>query len=275
MRVDLHMHTNRSDGDLSPEALVAAAASGGLEVVSVTDHDTTDGVAPAVAAADGTGVRVLSGVELSTTHEGKEVHVLGYGMDPAHPEIRERGEAARRRRIARMAAMVERLVARGMEVTLEEVREAAGAGGLMVGRPHLARVLVEKGYAESVPNAFDTLIGDQHPAFVPTALATPAEAVATIRSAGGVPVWAHPPMELLDQLLPEMVEAGLRGLEAYRPGWPARRIRQVASRARGMGLLVTGGSDFHGAERNGAVGTFWVRGTLVRPFLEEVGIEVG
>lgn len=273
VRVDLHTHTDRSDGDLTPEALVAAAAAGGLHVLAVTDHDTTAGVAPATSAAEGTGIEVVPGVELSSTHQGREVHVLGYGMDPEHPSIREHGESARARRIARMSAMVDRLRSQGIEITLDEVRDAAGAGGVMVGRPHLARVLVKKGHAESVSHAFDTLIGDQHPAFVPTALATPVEAVERIRGAGGLAVWAHPPMDLLDALLPELVDSGLRGLEAYRPGWSGRRTRQVAARAQAAGLLLTGGSDFHGAERNGQVGDFWVQGTLVRTFLDELGVE--
>lgn len=275
MRLDLHLHTNCSDGDLSPEALVAAAGEAGLDVISITDHDTMAGVPGAVAAAEGLPLTVVPGVELSSTHEGREIHVLGYGADPASPVIREHGAAARRRRVTRMEAMIARLASGGVEVELEAVRDAAGAGAAMMGRPHLARVLVERGHAESVPQAFDTLIGDQHPAFVPTELGTPMDAVATIRDAGGVAVWAHPPMELLDELLPGLVGAGLRGLEAHRPGWSARRVRQVSSRARAHGLLVTGGSDFHGPGRNGRLGEFWVRGSLLRAFLEEVGVDVG
>jgi predicted metal-dependent phosphoesterase TrpH len=275
VRVDLHTHTDRSDGDLTPEALVAAAAAGGLQLLAVTDHDTTRGVAPAMAAAEGTGLRVVSGVELSSTHQGREVHVLGYGMDPEHPSIREHGEAARTRRIARMSGMVDRLRSQGIDITLDEVRDAAGAGGVMVGRPHLARVLVKKGHADSVPHAFDTLIGDRHPAFVPTALATPVGAVERIRGSGGLAVWAHPPMDLLDDLLPGLVYAGLRGLEAYRPGWSGRRTRQVTARAQEAGLFLTGGSDFHGPQRNGELGDFWVQGTLVRPFLDELGLDPG
>jgi len=273
MRLDLHMHTDRSDGDLSPEDLVAAAVEARLDVISVTDHDTTAGVAAAMGAAMGTTLRVIPGVELSSTHEGREVHVLGYGMDPDAPGILAHGASARRKRVARMETMVERLGKEGIEVEMAAVRAAAGAGAAMMGRPHLARVLVDRGHAETVAHAFDTLIGDQHPAFVPTDLGTPVEAVATVRESGGLAVWAHPPMEVLDDLLPALVEAGLRGLEAYRPGWPPRRTRQVAARARAHGLVVTGGSDFHGPDRNGKMGEFWVRGTLLRPFLDELGFE--
>lgn len=271
MRLDLHMHTDRSDGDVSPEALVASAVESSLDVISVTDHDTTAGVPAAVAAARGTSLRVIPGVELSSTYGGQEIHILGYGMDPQAPAIRNHGASARRKRIARMESMVERLGEQGVEVRMEAVRAAAGAGGAMMGRPHLARVLVAEGYVESVPQAFDALIGDQHAAFVPTDLGTPNEAVATIRASGGIAVWAHPPMDLVDDLLPGLLDAGLRGLEAYRPGWPPRRTRQVVARAQASGLCVTGGSDFHGPDRNGKVGDFWVRGTLVQGFLDELG----
>lgn len=272
MRVDLHMHTACSDGDLTPAELVQQAAASELDLISVTDHDTTDGVRPAQAAAADVGVRVLPGVELSSTHQGREIHILGYGVDPGHENMRAHCTSARRLRLGRMEAMVERLGEQGLEVEMAEVLAEAGSGAAMVGRPHLARALVGRGYVDSIPEAFDTLIGDGHRAFVPTLLATPAEAVTTIREAGGVPVWAHPPMEALDGLLPELLDAGLRGLEAYRPGWPARRQRQLLGRAQSLGLVVTGGSDFHGPGRNGGMGVFWVRGSLLRAFLEEVGL---
>lgn len=273
MRLDLHMHTDCSDGDLSPAELVAAAVEARLDVISITDHDTAAGVSAAVSAAQGTTLRVIPGVELSSTHEGRELHILGYGMDPDSPAILEHGASARRKRVARMEAMLERLAREGVEVEMAAVRAAAGAGAAMMGRPHLAQVLVARGYAETPAQAFDTLIGDDHPSFVPTDLGTPVEAVATIRESGGLAVWAHPPMDMLDGLLPWLVEAGLRGLEAYRPGWLPRRTRQVAARAHAHGLCVTGGSDFHGTDRNGSMGEFWVRGALLRTFLDEVGFE--
>jgi predicted metal-dependent phosphoesterase TrpH len=273
MRLDLHMHTNRSDGILSPEALVSEAQRGRLDVIAITDHDDSSAVEPARAAASGGALTVLSGVELSSTWQGKEVHILGYGVDPRSEAIQGHGARARSRRNRRMEAMVARLVQQGVQVSMEAVVEAAGAARPMIGRPHLARALVDAGYAESVSQAFDTLIGDDHPAYIPTDLGSPEEVVATAREAGGVAVWAHPPMELMEALLPTLVAAGLEGLEAYRPNWSRRRVRRVVAAAEAHGLCVTGGSDWHGSERNGRVGDFWVASRLVRPFLERMGLE--
>jgi hypothetical protein len=133
------------------------------------------------------------------------------------------------------------------------------AGGLgVVGRPHLARALVERGHARDVPDAFDRLIGDGLPAFVPTRLHVPVDAVVTVREAGGLAVWAHPPGDLLDALLPALVGAGLAGLEAYRPGNTANLTRRLLERARTAGLLVSGGSDWHDLQRSEPLGTFHV-----------------
>lgn len=273
MRLDLHMHTNRSDGILSPEALVSEAQRGRLDVIAITDHDDSSAVEPARAAVSDGALTVLSGVELSSTWQGREVHILGYGVDPRSESIQSHGARARSRRTRRMEAMVARLVKQGVQVSMQAVVEAAGAARPMIGRPHLARALVDAGYAESISQAFDTLIGDDHPAYIPTDLGSPEEVVATAREAGGVAVWAHPPMELLEALLPTLVTAGLEGLEAYRPNWSRRRVRRVVAAAEAHGLCVTGGSDWHGSERNGRVGDFWVASRLVGPFLERMGLE--
>lgn len=273
MRLDLHMHTDRSDGSLSPEEVVAGAVAGGLGVIAITDHDDASGVPAAVAAAEGSPLTVLAGAELSATHQGKEVHILAYGVDPASPALRDHGTRARTRRFSRMEAMLERLGEEGVEVELDAVERAAGSERPMIGRPHLARALVEAGYAASVSEAFDTLIGDEHPAYIPTDLGSPAEVVAITREAGGMAVWAHPPSDLLETVLLEMVAAGLEGLEAYRPNWPRRKIRRVVALAGAHGLVVTGGSDWHGPDRNGRIGDFWVTPGMVRGFLERMEID--
>ena len=141
----------------------------------------------------------------------------------------------------------------------------------MLGRPHLAQALVESGAVATVEEAFDDLIADHHPAFVPTELGSPVEAVATVQAAGGLAVWAHPPLRHLHGLLPGLVEAGLCGLEAYRPRWTRSRVRQVVKMARSAGLVVTGGSDWHGPDRNGSLGDFWVPGQRIEGFLERFG----
>lgn len=273
MRLDLHMHTDLSDGTSSPEEVVEGAVAGRLDVIAITDHDTAAGVRRAQAAA-GDRVEVIAGIELSSTLQGREVHILAYGVDPESPALVAHQNAAETRRRARMGAMVSRLNDAGIEIGLDEVVEAAGPGVVMIGRPHLARVLVRHGHAESVPHAFDTLIGNEHAAYIPTSLGEPEEAIQVALEAGGIPIWAHPASDRLHEKLPDFVAAGLRGLEAYRPNWPRRRVRQVVAAAEREGLFVTGGSDWHGPGRNGRIGEFWVTPGLVRPFLEALGIEV-
>jgi hypothetical protein len=257
MRLDLHLHTTASDGSWPPEAVVRQARAGGLDVIAITDHDTTAGLDAAATAARASGMRLVPGCELSSTHEGRDVHVLGYGVDPDADALRRYEARAGDRRRARMAEMVERLGSLGVVVSLERVLELASEEGV-VGRPHLARALVEAGHARELPEAFDRLIGDGQPAFVPTALHTPADVIEVIGAAGGVAVWAHPPADLLDPLLPSLVGAGLRGIEAYRPGHSPRRTRRILDRAAQAGLVVSGGSDWHDPERNHALGVFHV-----------------
>ncbi len=166
-----------------------------------------------------------------------------------------------------MDEMVDRLRRRGLLIEMADVLEAAGPARSAIARPHLARALVEKGYATSVVDAFDRLIGDGHPAYVPTGLATPDEAIGLILEAGGIPVWAHPAMDALTRLLPAFIGAGLKGMEVYRPRSSPGRIRKLEQVAKSAGLLVTGGSDWHDGERGHALGTFFVTEEEVRGLL--------
>lgn len=271
MRFDLHVHSTASDGVLAPSAIVRAAAAGGLHGMALTDHDTTAGVDEAAGVASEVGIALIPGCELSSTHEGRDIHVLGYGVDLAAPALRAHEERASTRRRDRMAEMVARLAELGVRVRLERVLEIAGTTGV-VGRPHLARALVEEGHAASVPDAFDTLIGDGHPAFVPTALHTPVDVVRTIRGSGGVAIWAHPPGDLLAGLLPRLVSEGLQGVEAYRPRSSNRDRQRLLRVAREAGLVVSGGSDWHDPVRNDPLGTFWVDRAQVAGLLDLLGI---
>jgi predicted metal-dependent phosphoesterase TrpH len=274
MRTDLHIHTTASDGEFDPHEIVEAALAGGLDLIAITDHDTTAAVAPARAAAKGTPLRVVSGSELSSTWNGREIHVLGYGLDCESPAVGAHRTRARRVRLDRMAAILSALEhEEGIEVELDAVLAMAGPNREMVGRPHLARVLVERGHARDVRDAFDRYIADHRPAFVPTALQSPVEAIETILEAGGVPVWAHPPMDVLADLLPLLVEAGLRGLEVHRSGAPPSRIRRLSKAARASGLVTSGGSDWHNLRRNAALGHFWVGSSKIVPLLDLLGIE--
>lgn len=272
MRLDLHVHTTASDGALTPAQVVAAAVAGGLDVIAVTDHDTAAGVAPARAAAEGEHLTVVAATELSSTHESHDIHILGYGIDPVHPAIEAHRARARRLRLERMSAMLGLLAEIDVHVTLAEVTDQAGPDGEILGRPHLARALVKGGWVDDFRGAFDRYIADDGPAFVPTDLQTPVEAIDTIRAAGGVSVWAHPPRSLFDDLLPTLVEAGLDGLEALRPGNSGSWTRTLRSAAGEHGLLVSGGSDWHNRDRNVELGAWWVTRDRIATLADRLGL---
>lgn len=271
MDVDLHIHSTASDGTQAPADVVRRAEAAGLDVIALTDHDTVVGVPEALAAMDAGPVEVVPGVELSSSWRGREVHILGYFVDPGAPALVEHGRRARSGREDRLREMVRRLSEQGAAVPFDDVLAAAGEGRGSLGRPHLARALVGCGHADSVPDAFDRLIGDEHPAFVPTELLTPAEAVRVIQESGGLAVWAHPPSDLVDALLPELRTAGLRGLEIYRPRVPDEKVRRLEAVARTSGLLISGGSDWHGPD-DGELGDFRVSSRDVEALLEAGGL---
>jgi 3',5'-nucleoside bisphosphate phosphatase len=271
MNLDLHLHSTASDGTATPEELVEAALAGGLDAIALTDHDTTAGVERARTAVLGRPLEVIPAIEVSTTENGSELHILGYFVDPAHPALRAYEETAGDRREQRMREMVVRLRDQGIEVTFEAVVAAAGEDRGNLGRPHLARALMNAGYVDQVPEAFDLYIGNDHPAYVPTRLLSPGEGIRLILEAGGIPVWAHPRADELDRLLPGLVREGLRGLEVYRPRTPPHRVVELEKRARKAGLLRTGGSDWHGPD-DGPLGGFRVTWEEVGELLTEGGL---
>ncbi|MGD8320577.1 MAG: PHP domain-containing protein [Gemmatimonadota bacterium] len=272
MRLDLHIHTTASDGAWPPEKVVEGAARGGLDVIAIADHDTTASVRTAQEAGREQNVQVIPALEVSSTWNGREIHVLGYFIDPDSPGLRAHTRRAENMRAERMRKIVGRLNDQGVEVTYEEVEEAAGPDRVNIGRPHLARALVGRGHVSSVLEAFNTLIGDQHPAFVPTALIDPTGAVALILEGGGVPVWAHPPGDLLDGLLPTLLKAGLLGLEVYRPTHGRSDVLRLESICRTAGLLMSGGSDWHTPESGYVLGDFHVTGDEVEKLLAAGGM---
>ena len=252
--VDLHCHTTASDGALTPEQLVERAAKLGLQVIAVTDHDSTEGVAAALAAAPRYEIEVIPGVEINTDVPGTEVHVLGYFVDHTDPHLSRELARLRDGRIGRAKRMAEKLAEMGAPVRFERILQIAGEGA--VGRPHVAQALLEAGHVTSFEQAFEKYIGRNSPAYVERLKFSPAQACALIRRAGGVPVLAHPvffdrygaikaPFDL-DALLPELIEAGLMGVEVYYPGYDAVTTEYLIAVARRYGLLQTGGTDFHG-----------------------------
>ncbi len=272
MRLDLHVHTKASDGAWSPEAVVRGASDGGLDVIAITDHDTTAAVAVAQEVGERHSLQVVPATELSSTHVGRDVHILGYFVNPESAALVAHERRAADRRQERMREMIERLAGQGIEVTFQDVERAAGSDGVVIGRPHLATALVEAGYVDSAMEAFDRLIGDDHPAFVPTHLLEPTGAVEVVLEAGGIPIWAHPPSDLVDSLLPGLRAAGLRGLEVYRPTHRRSDVLRLESICRTAGLLMTGGSDWHGPDAGAALGDFWVGAEEIERFLEAGGL---
>jgi len=245
-RVDLHMHTTSSDGSLAPAELVAAARQHGLDVIAVTDHDTLDGVAPAIEAA-GTTVRVLPGVELGALDEGYGLHLLAYGFDAADAGLRTRLDSLAATREERMRAMLERLDAQGIHIAWQEVARHARRA---VGRPHLAAALVDAGYARDRADAFNRLIGNASPSYVPSSRLRVEEAAAMVAEAGGAVALAHPLLYRhplgLEALLPRLRAARVGGLEVYHTDHDAAGTAYLARLAAEHGFWYSGGSDFHG-----------------------------
>lgn len=247
--IDLHTHTNRSDGTFAPGELVARAAERGLDVVAVTDHDTTDGLAEAAEAGGRLGVEVVPGVEFSAEYERTSVHVLCYWMDVANPELQTELSRLRDDRFRRGEMMVDKLRDLGFDVSFERVQEIAGGGNIV--RPHVAQAMVEAGIVGSEEEAFERWIADGRPAHVPKHALDPLEALALIRGASGLCVLAHPGMwgdqtEVPLELIERMAEAGMAGLEVdHTDHDPEQRARYRALADR-LGLIPTGGSDCHG-----------------------------
>lgn len=241
--VDLHSHSTASDGALSPTDVVKLAGERGVRHFALTDHDTTAGVAEATAAADARGVELIPAIEISAW-TGREIHVLGYYIDPDHPRIRALTAQRGDERLARAAAMCERLAQLGCPIELDRV--LARATG-QVGRPHIAAELVAEGHCKDFNDAFDRLIGNDGPAYVESPRVTGRQAIAAIHAAGGVAALAHPGVGNpdLSDALPALVDAGLDAVEVAHPAHDRTARRNWRRLARAHGLLCTGGSDFH------------------------------
>lgn len=256
IKADLHMHSTASDGVLAPDELMRRAASLGFTHVALTDHDCMAGILPAQEEAQALGLTLIPGVELSCGAQ-KEIHVLGYGFDPQNAALLAFCRERVCQREARTAAMVERLCALGKPVEMARVR--ALARGVM-GRPHVARALLEKGYVSSVSDAFDRFLKPGKLAYVPKEDVKVSEAVRLIGEAGGIAVLAHP-MELkmgdtmLESLIGEWKGQGLAGVEVYHPSAQNNHASFLLHLAQRENMLVTGGSDFHGeAVRKSEIG---------------------
>lgn len=244
MRIDLHIHTTASDGLLEPTALVRAVQAAGVGVFSVTDHDSVDAVDEAKRTADAAGLALVTGIELSACWGRVELHILGYFIDPANAALREFLGMTRDARRGRLRAMLSRLQAMGMRVPADDVLARAQNGN--VGRPHLARALVERGFVGTADEAFDRYLGVDKPAYVPRPEVSVGDAIGVIRKAGGLASLAHPGVHDRDEAIPDLIAAGLAAIEVYHPKHTVGRARRYRRIAEQRGLLITGGSDFHG-----------------------------
>lgn len=245
--IDLHSHTTHSDGDRSPDQLLGEAAAAGVSVLSVTDHDTVSGIADCRAASVRVGVRLVAGIELSCELHGREVHILGHFLDENSPALGKLATAMlgeRRERMGRMVALAQQM---GFgAVTMEAV--LASSGGENLGRPHLARVLVDCGHAQSIKDAFDRYLRTRGPLWVDRRRLTIPEAIEIVHGAGGTTSVAHPGANGISrQELKVLADLGLDAVEAWHPEHPPNQAEAFERWAAELKLLVTAGSDFHGA----------------------------
>ena len=244
MSIDLHVHTKASDGLYSPAEIVHMAGSAGVSVLGIADHDTVNGIDEALAAASEKGLELIPGVEINSYNGDAEYHILGYFLDHKNSELLCALEELRAARIRRMHRIVSKLGLIGITVSPQEILALAESG--TIGRPHIAQVLVRKGYAASIREAFDRYIGEGKPAYAPRSKLTPVEAIRIITSAGGLAALAHPGLWHGDELIPQLAAWGVVGIEVYAPNHTADQVARYRDTARSLGLIAIGGSDFHG-----------------------------
>jgi len=242
--VDLHSHSTASDGSQSPAALVAAAKAAGLSAIALTDHDTMAGVAEAAAAGEQLGVRVVPGVELSATDADREVHLLGLHIERP-TALEDPLRTFRESRYVRAQQIVAKLNERGIPIAFDDV--LALSGDAAIGRPHLARVLIEGGWARDSRDAFDRYLGAGRPAYVPKHRLSVAEAIDLVHAGGGLAVLAHPGPMGRREIVERFVGFGLDGLEVRHPGHSNEDAMRIGTLVEFFGLIPSGGSDWHGA----------------------------
>lgn len=255
-KIDLHIHSTASDGTLSPAEIVQKAEALGLGAVAFTDHDTIAGVKEALETVPAPGIPILTGIEISAESPpfyrcAGSFHILGYGLDIEDPPLNRALEVLQAARKNRNPGIIERLREMGLDITLEEVIHRAGPA--QIGRPHIARVMMEKGFVGSIDEAFDRYIGTNKPAYVDKYRIACEEAVTLIRDAGGIAAIAHPGLHQpivdipFERIIPKLKEMGIEGIEVFYPEHSETHTRWYGDLARRFGLLITGGSDFHGA----------------------------
>ncbi|HSB05262.1 MAG TPA: PHP domain-containing protein [Thermodesulfobacteriota bacterium] len=249
--VDLHLHTTASDGIMTPSEIVRYAKNKGLQAIAITDHDTIEGLEEGLLEGDKIGFEVIPGVEISAEHSPGSMHLLGYFLDIRHPLLKAKLDYLQKARAERNPKIIENLNRLGVRISYEEVVKASGGG--QVGRPHFAQVLLEKGYVRSFQEAFDRFLKKGAPAYVDKVRFKPEQALSFIRESGGVAVLAHPKTlgmnSTLEQILLELMEEGLKGIEVFYPEHSSLEVGQLKALAKRYGLLMTGGTDYHGIDK--------------------------
>lgn len=241
------MHTTASDGRCTPQELVERAWNAGIRTMSVTDHDTMAAVGPVTEAGRALGMRVIPGIEITSVHGGKDVHVLAYFLPESAPGLQELLSGQRRQRVDRAMQIAERLARMGAPIDADALLEAATApGGKAIARPQIAQALITAGHVATVAEAFDKYLGEESPAYVPHRGASPVDVVHRIISGGGLASLAHPGYRQRDEIIPELVNAGLTALEAFHSSHDQALQSHYLALAQKLGLAVTGGSDYHG-----------------------------
>jgi predicted metal-dependent phosphoesterase TrpH len=253
--VDLHIHSTASDGSLSPTEIIETAKKLNLRAIAITDHDTIEGSVEALRHQDSSGVEILSGIEISVSFDSGTMHMLGYMMRLDDVALRQTLKVLQEARANRNLEIIKRLQDIGVDISYDEVLKASQGG--QIGRPHIAQVLVHNKAVQTIDEAFNRLLGKGRPAYVERYRLLPVEAIQTILGAGGLPVLAHP-FTLnaktegdLDRLLAELKQAGLKGVEVYYPGHGPELTARYERLAHRHGLLLTGGTDFHGTVNPG------------------------
>jgi len=242
--VDLHIHTVYSDGTYTPEQVIQLAKKLGLVAVSITDHDSVEGIEEALKAGEKIGVEVIPGVEMSTDVGQDEIHILGYYLNWKQKEFLSKLESFQQARIKRNDKLLKRLKKLGMEINPRELDRLAPKG--VISRLHIARSMVERGYVNSIDEAFEKWLNPGKPAYVERLRVSPFEIIALILEVGGIPVLAHPFLSRRDDLIPRLIDAGLKGIEVYHSTHDLAITRHYMEIARRYDLIITGGSDCHG-----------------------------
>jgi len=247
-KVDLHIHTNASDGKFTPVEIVTKAAKAGLEYIAICDHDSIEGMASAQTAANNyPGLTVIGGVEINTDIPAGELHILGYCYDQNNPELRQTLARLRNSRIERAHQIIHKLRNLGVKIDFVRVEEIAGDGS--IGRPHIAQAMLEKGYINSLRDAFIQYINRGGPAYVERDKITPAEAIQLITRAEGLPVLAHPlTIDHFETVIADLKTSGLVGMEVYYNNYSPQQIQSLKQIANKFNLISTGGSDYHGLD---------------------------